>query len=116
MVYNVEMTERAKEQLDAFVRYLVLDLKIRRPPPICWMTPRTQKNLWRLWKAASPIALTRIYKNGKYGKSVSQSIGICGFTGSKMIRRMSWRCIMNYRITKTSSNAVCSRAAFFIFF
>ena len=27
MVYNVEMTERAKEQLDAFVRYLVLDLK-----------------------------------------------------------------------------------------
>ena len=27
MVYNVEMTERAKEQLDVFVRYLVLDLK-----------------------------------------------------------------------------------------
>ena len=26
MVYNVEMTERAREQLDAFVRYLVLDL------------------------------------------------------------------------------------------
>ena len=27
MVYNVEMTERAKEQLDAFVRYLSVDLQ-----------------------------------------------------------------------------------------
>ena len=27
MVYNVEMTERAEEQLDAFARYLVVNLK-----------------------------------------------------------------------------------------
>lgn len=29
MIYNVQMTQRAKEQLDAFVRYLVSDLNNR---------------------------------------------------------------------------------------
>ena len=30
MIYNVQMTQRAKEQLDAFVRYLVSDLNNRQ--------------------------------------------------------------------------------------